>query len=379
MSASPQRRRRLLLLGGGHSHALTLLDWAQRPLPTSDLELVLVNPSRHSLYSGLVPAWMAGRQALAALQIDLAALCQAAGARLMLGEAEALDAQHQRLRLSNGESLDYDLLSVNTGSTLRPPEHAGPCLTLRPLSRLIHDWPAFLQTWQHEDGPLALDAVGGGAAGVEVLLAVLHRLHLLRPDRPMQARLFSASDRLLVGHPTGVARRAELALRQAGVQLALGRRWQPGDSPAGSCLLWAAGAQPPAWLARSGLALSSDGYLAVNPSLQSRSHPRVFAAGDSAAFSPPLDKSGVRAVRMAPTLADNLRATWVGQPLQVHRPQSAVLALLALPDGRAIASHARWGSAQGRWVGRWKDALDVGFMRRFAPEALASLNPPGVS
>ena len=91
MSASPQRRRRLLLLGGGHSHALTLLDWAQRPLPTSDLELVLVNPSRHSLYSGLVPAWMAGRQALAALQIDLAALCQAAGARLMLGEAEALD------------------------------------------------------------------------------------------------------------------------------------------------------------------------------------------------------------------------------------------------------------------------------------------------
>lgn len=379
MKGTPRQRRRLLLLGGGHSHALTLLDWAQRPLPSSALEVVLVNPSRHSLYSGLVPAWMAGRHALEALQIDLATLCEAAGARLVLGEAQALDAQQQRLQLSQGEYLDYDLLSVNTGSTLRPPDHAGPCLPLRPMNRLLHDWPAFLASWQQVDGPLALDAVGGGAAGVEVLLAVLHRLRLLRPDRPVQARLFSASDRLLIGHPASVARRASAALHQAGVQLVLGRRWQEGDSAPGSCLLWATGAQPPDWLARSGLALSSDGYLAVTPTLQSRSHPSVFAAGDSAAFSPPLDKSGVRAVRMAPTLANNLRAALVGQALLAHRPQSAVLALLALPDGSAIASHARWGSAQGRWVGRWKDALDFAFMRRFAPAVLASFTPQGVS
>lgn len=379
MSADQRRVWRVLLLGGGHSHVLTLLEWALRPLPSTHLELMLVNPARHSLYSGLVPAWMAGRRPLADLQIDLGAVCQAAGARLVLGEALALDAQQRRLHLRGGETLGYDLLSVNTGSTLRPPDHAGPCLTLRPLTRLLHDWPAFLQTWQQGDGPLGLDAVGGGAAGVEVLLAVLHRLRHLRPDRPVQARLFSAANRLLPGHPGGAARRAVAALHQAGVQLTLGQRWQAGDSPASHCLLWAAGAQPPDWLAHSGLALSSDGFVAVAPSLQSLSHVSVFAAGDSAAFSPALDKSGVRAVRMAPTLANNLRAAMVGEPLLAHRPQSAVLALLALPDGRAIASHARWGSAQGRWVGRWKDALDLGFMRRFSPEALASLTFQGVS
>lgn len=375
--AAQRSTRRLLLLGGGHSHVLTLLAWARRPLARAGVEVLLVNPDRHSLYSGLVPAWMAGRRSLAELQIDLGALCHAAGARLVLGEALTLDPQRNRLLLRDGGSLDYELLSVNSGSTLLPPQHAGPCLALRPLTRLLRDWPAFLQAWQQGEGPFPLDAVGGGAAGVEVLLAVLHRMRLLRPDRPVQARLFSAAGHLLPGHPAGAVRRAAAALRQAGVQLLPGRRWQPGDSPASHGLIWAAGARPPGWLAHAGLALSSEGYLAVSPALQSLSHDNVFAAGDSAAFTPPLEKSGVRAVRMAPTLAHNLRAALAGEPLEVHRPQPAVLALLALPDGRAIASHARWGSAQGHWVGRWKDALDLGFIRRFSPEALASLTPEG--
>jgi NADH dehydrogenase FAD-containing subunit len=365
--------KRLLLLGGGHSHALVLLAWAQRPL--SGVELCLVSPAQHSLYSGLVPAWLAGRIPAEALQIDLTALCRAAGAQLLIDEAVALEPQAQTLQLASGTALGYDLLSVNTGSTLSAPPHPGPTLALRPLARLLHEWPAHLQAWQQGDGPLALHTVGGGAAGVEVLLAALHRLRQLRPDRPLQPCLFSAAPTLLPGHARASARRAEAALRQTGVDLRLGQRWQPGDSPPGSWLLWAAGAQAPAWLAASGLALSPEGYAAVHPTLQSRSHSNVFAAGDSAAFSPALDKSGVRAVRMAPTLAHNLRAFLLGQPLQAHHPQSAVLALLALPNGSAIASRGGWLSAQGRWVGRWKDALDFAFMRRFSPAALSRLHP----
>lgn len=376
MSEGARVRPRVVLLGGGHSHALALLAWQQLPLP--EAELLLVSPSRHSLYSGLVPAWLAGRLPLQALQIDLEPLCRAVGARLLIDAATTLDAAQQRLHLASGRTLDYALLSVNTGSTLHAPAHAGPCLALRPLARLQQDWPAFLQTWENGAGPLGLDAVGGGAAAVEVVLAVLHRLRQLRPDRPLRPRLFCSAARLLPGHPAAAAWRAQAALEQAGVRLQLNRRWQPGDSPADACLLWAAGAQPPAWLAGSGLALSAEGFLAVQATLQSTSHPQVFAAGDSAAFTPALDKSGVRAVRMAPTLAHNLHAVLQGQALQPHRPQSAALALLALPEGGAIASHARWGSAQGRWVGRWKDALDARFMRRFAPSSAQPFTSEGV-
>lgn len=353
---------RLVLLGGGHAHALTLLAWA----PMAGLDVVLVSPQREAYYSGLVPAWLAGRIAPEALTLDLAALCHAAGARLVIDEATGLDPDRRVLQLARSGPLRYDLLSINTGSTLHAPAHAGPVLALRPLPRLLAEWPARLAEWQQGEGPIALDLVGGGAAGVEVMLAALHRLRTLRPDRAITPRLFCSSARLLPGHNAGVVRRAEAALQRAGVQIKAGTRWQLGDSAPGSWLLWAAGAEPPDWLRQSQLQLSADGYVAVRPSLQSTLHDTVFAAGDSAAFTPPLGKSGVRAVRMAPTLAHNLRAAVRGQPLQAHQPQRDTLALLALPDGRAIASRGRWLAAQGRAMGWWKDWLDHRFMHRFS-------------
>ena len=359
---------RIVLLGGGHAHALTLLMWARSRL--AGLEVVLVSPQPKAYYSGLVPAWLAGRIEPQAFTLDLAALCRAAGARLVIDEATGLDPEGRVLRLARTGALRYDLLSINTGSTLHAPAHDGPVLALRPLPRLLTEWPVRLAEWQAGQGPITLDLVGGGAAGVEVMLAALHRLRTLRPDRAIRPRLFCSSPRLLPGHNAGAVRRAELALQRAGVQLRAGRRWQPGDSAPGNWLLWAAGAEPPEWLRECGLQLSADGYVAVRPSLQSTSHASVFAAGDSAAFSPPLGKSGVRAVRMAPTLAHNLRAALFGHALQPHTPQRDTLALLALTAGRAIASRGRWLAAQGRAVGWWKDWLDHRFMHRFSPTSL---------
>ncbi|MGQ3093993.1 MAG: selenide, water dikinase SelD, partial [Roseateles sp.] len=113
----------------------------------------------------------------------------------------------------------------------------------------------------------------------------------------------------------------------------------------------------------------------ITPALRSRSAPAVFAAGDCAAFEPPLAKSGVRAVRMAPVLAHNLRAALLGQPLQPHVPQRDTLALLAVPGHGAIASRGRWLALQGRCVGRLKDRLDQRFMQQFSAAALFPTDP----
>ncbi|MBN8504603.1 MAG: pyridine nucleotide-disulfide oxidoreductase, partial [Burkholderiales bacterium] len=165
--------KRVVLLGGGHAHALLLLQWARRP--TAGVQLYLVSPQPHSLYSGSVPGWLAGRCGAEALQIDLVSLCCAAGVRWLQVEAVALDAPAKQLQLAPGEQLPFDLLSINTGSTLSPPAHPGPLLTLRPLNALVQAWPRWLADWRRGHGAANLDMVGGGAAGVEVLLAVLAR------------------------------------------------------------------------------------------------------------------------------------------------------------------------------------------------------------
>jgi selenide,water dikinase len=71
-------------------------------------------------------------------------------------------------------------------------------------------------------------------------------------------------------------------------------------------------------------------------------------------------------VRAGPVLATNLHALVVGAAPVPYVPQSRSLSLLALGDGRAIASRGRW-SAQGWLMGWWKDHIDRRFIARFGP------------
>jgi selenide,water dikinase len=128
------------------------------------------------------------------------------------------------------------------------------------------------------------------------------------------------------------------------------------------------GAAAPAWPAASGLATDADGFIRVGPTLQSLSHPQVFAAGDVAAYAQPRPKSGVYAVRAGPVLAQNLRAACEGQPLQAWTPQARALYLISTGERHALATWGRW-SWSGAWVWRWKDRIDRQFMRRFGTAA----------
>jgi NADH dehydrogenase FAD-containing subunit len=102
--------------------------------------------------------------------------------------------------------------------------------------------------------------------------------------------------------------------------------------------------------------------------LQSTSHPHVFAAGDCATmtnFARP--KSGVYAVRAGPPLTENLRRFMRGESLKTYSPQKRSLYLVSTGDKYAIAS---WGNIaiEGKWVWRWKNKIDRGFMTKYALE-----------
>jgi pyridine nucleotide-disulfide oxidoreductase family protein len=368
--------KRLVLAGAGHAHALVLRTLAGQPMP--GVEVVVVSPEPLAPYSGMVPGWLAGRYRFDEIAIDFPPLAAAAGARWQQGEIHALDPARRQLELGDGSRLDYDVLSLNVGSTLNPPAaiHAR-MLPLRPLAMLRERYVSLLERWVSERSarPFVVTAVGGGAAGFEALLAVLHRLRALRPDRVVRGGLVSRGLELLPGLPA-VARRAGLrALARAGVAVQLGSGWCDTVDRGSDVVLWATGAEAHDWqrdpARRGALGVDAQGFVQIDEWLRSVSHPNVFATGDCASWpGRALPKAGVHAVRMGPVLADNLRVALLRREgagsgvFTTHRPQRHFLALLATGDGRAIATRGRFG-AEGAWVWRWKEYIDRRFLDRF--------------
>lgn len=365
---------RIVLIGGGHSHVEVLRRFAAAPV--AGAELVLVSPDAATPYSGMLPGLVAGHYTFDETHIELGPLAAAAGARFVRDRVVALDLGAQRARLAAAGDEPYDLASLDVGSTpdLSVPGAREHAVGVKPVA-------AFLEWWRTQELAAGADAlrsitvVGGGAGGVELLLAMQFRL----ADRcrgPLPSfHLVSSEAQLLARHAGGVGRWLARRLAERDVALTLaapvtavlpgtlvigdGRRL-PADR-----IVFVTGAAAAPWLAASGLACDASGFVAVDAHLRSTSHPCVFAAGDCAVQQGfPRPKSGVYAVRQGPPLAANLRAAALGLPLAAYAPQRRALALVSAGDRRAIASYGPLTVA-GHWVWRWKDRIDRRFMARY--------------
>lgn len=368
--------KRLLLLGGGHAHVAVLASLAQRPI--AGLCTQLVTPFPQALYSGMIPGWVEGLYALPDCAIDLRRLAAAAGAELCPGRAAGIDPDAHRVTLDDGTALGYDLLSIDIGSLPAIGTAQGVAahaITVRPLE-------GFVEGWERVRGEAlagrlrSLAVVGGGAAGVELALAMAYRLQGELPRSPPPVRLLTDAAGVLPGYPTPVRRALQRRMDAAGIavhgqgavqEVGPGYvRLVDGNTFDNDATFWAAGAAAHAWLRGSGLQVDERGFIAVNAFQQSASHPDVFAAGDCATRIPDrMPKSGVFAVRAGPALAANLRAQIAGAGLQPHQPRRLHLSLLAAGGRTAVGA---WGplSFSGRWVWRWKDRIDRAFIARYA-------------
>lgn len=366
--------KRLLLVGGGHAHVHVLAALAASRLAAT--EVVLVSPYARQIYSGMLPGWIAGQYAIEACALSLDALTRRAGVRFVQASCTGLDLAAQQVRCSNGDSIPFDYASIDCGpvaQALDLQDSAGHALPLRPIEGLVAAWPGLLQRVRQANREFRLAIVGDGAAATELAFAIHARLVA---EGLGQARLtlIGANPAPLAGFPFQLRRQAARLLAGRGIAHQAGRvvvavradhvQLDDGSRLAADAALLATGAAAPAWPAASGLATDAGGFIRVDRSLQSLSHPCVFAAGDVAAYADARPKSGVFAVRAGPPLAANLRAICGGQALQAWQPQRRALYLLSTGGRHALAA---WGglSASGAWAWRWKDRIDRRFMAQF--------------
>ena len=375
--------RHLVLAGAGHAQ-LDLLASLSRQRPSAwDVTLVTSQPAFH--YSGLLPAIIAGLLPADAAQIPVAAVARAAGIRVVEATVVALDARQRRLQLHTGDSIGYDLLSLDVGSVpaaLDVPgvaAHASPMRPFRAALTLIARLDAALAV-SVPAATVPVVVVGAGAAGVEIAFAV--RARIRAAGRRPQVTLVDSSmtDGLpLAGFDAASRRLAARALSRRGIAMQGGDvRAVDADGVdvhtasgarriASVATAWVTGPAAPAWLSQAGLPCDPRGYPLVDSTLALAADRSIFGAGDCVTLrdAPATPKAGVFAVRMAPILAANVRAVLEGEtPAAHYAPQRSFLALLSTGDGAAIL---RWKglALETRWAQHLKSWIDARYLRRY--------------
>ena len=371
----------LVLIGGGHSHVAVLKRFGMRPLP--GVRLTLICRDAHTPYSGMLPGYVAGHYDYDEAHIDLGALARFANARFYHSTVTGLDLREKRVICDNRPPVLFELVSINTGSTpntSRVPGATGNVVPVKPINTFLDRWEVLRDRAMSHDGPMKIAVVGAGAGGVEILLAIQHRLKNLRAAAGksadnMEFHLFSDTDDILPTH-NGLVRRTFMeTLKARGVVLHMSNavaevmhgalRTDREETFQADEILWVTAAGAPDWPRDAGLDVDDGGFIKVGDTLQSTSHPDVYAAGDLAAMvNHPRPKSGVFAVRQGKPLVRNLRRALLGREPRPFRPQSRFLSLISTGDKYAVASRGGW-SLKGKTIWIWKDWIDQRFMDKF--------------
>ncbi|GAA3971924.1 selenide, water dikinase SelD [Allohahella marinimesophila] len=383
MKSSEIVLRDIVLVGGGHSHAVVLKMLGMKPIP--GVRITLICRDTHTPYSGMLPGYIAGHYSYDDTHIDLRRLAEFAGARFYRDEVIGIDRSRQTVQCRHRPELAYDVLSINTGSSpnvsavVGAAQHAVP---VKPINGFNDRWAQLLASitaGHSSSSPYQIAVVGAGAGGVELALALQHRLGSMRDSsaQPVAITVFGKEKSLLPQAPSALGKQFAEVLDTRGIRYVLGTAVSQvsertlstagdGATYAADTTLWVTEAGGPAWLGGTGLDLDDKGFIRVTETLQSVNDPRIFATGDVATMiDHPRPKAGVFAVRQGKPLAINLRRYVENRSLFRYRPQRNWLALISTGDKYAFASKGRF-LARGAWVWRWKDWIDRRFIARFS-------------
>lgn len=282
-----------------------------RYLARTDVRITVIDRRNHHLFQPLL--YQAATASLAVSEIAWpirSLLRDYRNVATLLGKVVAVDSREKKVRLADGEAVDFDTLVLATGARhayfghdewepyapgLKTVEDA---ITIR--RRIL---AAFEQAERTADATerarfLTFVIIGGGPTGVELAgtIAELARDTLRNDFRKFETRdvrvvLVEAGPRILAGFREELSAYARRALTRLGVEVRLGQAVTSctadgveiaGEHLPARTILWAAGvaASPAAeWL---GAPADRAGRVLVQPDLTAPGHPDIFVIGDTA-------------------------------------------------------------------------------------------------
>jgi len=368
--------KHLVLLGGGHAHVAVLKSFAALALGNNSApRITLISPYARQIYSGMLPGWVAGHYDVNDCTIALPPLVTAANGRFLQAYAVGLDHATQTVICRNGdrdERVSYDFLSIDTGSVANTATIKGAekLIAIRPIEDFviaIGELKEKVFARHRASQKTNIVVVGAGAGGLEIAFALQHALVKYGASVSIVSAANTLADNV-ASRISAALKRADITRYENSIAGAIEAdhiQLTNGATIAADVAIAALGAKPAQWPKQSGLACDKAGYIETLNTLQSISHPNIFAAGDIASIvNEPRPKSGVYAVRAGPPLANNLRRALNNETLQAYVPQTRAMYLISTGDKHAIGA---WGNFawQGRWVWRWKNKIDHAFINKY--------------
>lgn len=362
MNGGRKMSKEIVILGGGYGGVLTALT-VRKYLDETKAKVTVVNKyPTHQIITEL-HRLAAGNVSEQRVALPLKKLFKGKAIDFIVAEVESFSVDNKQVKLSNGDTLSYDVLVVALGSVtgyFGIPGLEENSMVLKSVddAKKIREHieeriRQYAETKNPEDAHILIG--GGGLTGVELVGEIADLLPELTkkygvPRSEIKLQLVEAMQKILPVLPDTLIERAQKSLEARGVEFLIGLpvtkvegnivSLKDGSEIKTNTFVWTGGVQGNPLVGESGLEVNR-GRASVNEYLQSTSHQDVFVVGDSAvAFAPdgrPYAPTAQNAWQMGETVGYNLFAYLEGKSLEVFNPvNSGTLASLGRKD--AVAS-----------------------------------------
>lgn len=367
----------LVFIGGGHSHAIALKLWGRKSV--LGVKVTLISNVKNTTYSGMLPGYLGGYYNYEETHINLEKLAKFAQIKLIIDLVIDIDINNKKILCQSGNQVDFDLVSIDIGSTPKNSDIEGANLytiPAKPVNFLLEKWQEIIdKTEQNKDKLLTLNIIGGGAGGIELAINIHRKLSTILVSDKLKINLIHKREKILSNQNEWVSDKLTKILKNKNINLYLNTTVKTVNQdniitesglkiPADHHFL-VTQASAPLWLKNSSIFTDKDGFILIKDTLQSINYDFIFATGDIATMiNYPRPKAGVFAVKQGKPLYENICDFLNNKPLKSHHPQKHYLNIIGTGNDSAVAM---WGYLgwESPILWHWKKYLDNTFMKQF--------------